>query len=218
MDTPSKPVAFAYFDAQNLFKSLRDAWGVKYTEYDPRKLAAAIADKRSWVLKEVYFYTGVPDGIHRRRLANFWGNKLPALKTDGVHVYATRLSYDSHTVECPKCHGRDVRCDRCGPLEFVETPREKGIDVRLALDLVSHAQQSLYDAAIVFSQDQDFQEAVRDAKNITIRQEREVKFVSAFPAGVTAFKPIVYCSPEIFSRSLYEDCIDPDRYGFPEAD
>ena len=215
-DIPRRPVAYAYFDTQNLFKSLHEAWGVSYNEYDPRKLATAIAEKRGWEIAEIYFYTGVPDGTRRRRLANFWGNKIPALRGDGVNVFARGLKYDSHAVECPKCHGTGIRCDVCGPLASIEMPREKTIDVRIALDLVLHAQASLYDAAILFSQDQDLQEAVVEAKNTTVQHERQVTFVSAFPQGVSNWKAITYCSPEIFSRALYEPCIDPNRYGWPE--
>lgn len=216
--TEKLPRANAYFDAQNLFKSLKEAWGVRYNEYDPVKLAHAIADRRGWALETVYFYTGTPTGGRRRNLERFWGNKLPALRKQGVQVFAPSLKYDNHSAECPACRGSEISCMRCGRLDSIEIPREKTVDVRIALDLVLHAQDQLCDAAIIFSQDQDLQEAVREAKNITLRQERQVTFVSAFPMGVSNSKAITYCSREIFCRDVYEPCIDPDRYSWPEYD
>jgi uncharacterized LabA/DUF88 family protein len=37
---------------------------------------------------------------------------------------------------------------------------EKGMDVRLAVDVVRMAREKLYDVALIFSQDQDLSEAV----------------------------------------------------------
>lgn len=210
--------ANAYFDVQNLFKSLKEAWGVRYNEYDPIKLASAVAEKRGWLLQDVYYYTGTPRGGRRRNLERFWGNKLPALRDAGVKLFTPGLKYDNHGAECPNCHGSDIVCERCGRLSSVEIPREKTVDVRIALDLVLHSQAQLFDAAIVFSQDQDLQEAVKEAKNLTLAQGRQVTFVSAFPAGCSNAKAITYCSPYIFTKELYTPCIDPDRYSWPEYD
>ena len=39
-------------------------------------------------------------------------------------------------------------------------PREKGVDVRIALDLVRMARLNEYDVALLFSQDKDFADAI----------------------------------------------------------
>ena len=47
---------------------------------------------------------------------------------------------------------------------------EKGIDVRLALDVVPMARENLYDVALIFSQDQDLSEAADEVKAISVQQ------------------------------------------------
>ncbi len=210
-----RPRAYAYFDVQNLFGSLREAWGVSFNEYDPVKLAEAVGDRVGFAVDEVYFYSGRPTGGRRCNLERFWGNKLPALEAAGVHVFSPRTKYDTRPAECPKCHGADVSCARCGLLSQIEVPREKRVDVRIALDLVLHAQQELYEAAIIFSQDGDLEEAVAEAKAVIAAQGREVPFVSAFPFGTRYTRGITRCKPYIFMRDVYDGCIDPNSYGWP---
>ncbi len=43
---------------------------------------------------------------------------------------------------------------------------EKGIDVRMALDIISMAHRREYDVALVFSQDQDLSEAAQEIRAI----------------------------------------------------
>ena len=56
---------------------------------------------------------------------------------------------------------------------------EKGIDVRLALDVVRYAVTGEYDVAVILSQDQDFTEV----RAISRKQKRWTKVASAYPVG-----------------------------------
>ena len=58
--------------------------------------------------------------------------------------------------------------------------REKGIDVRLALDLLRLGIHGLYDAAIIVSGDSDLDEAVRDIYELR-DHERWVAVENALP-------------------------------------
>ena len=68
-----------------------------------------------------------------------------------------------------------------GTEHYETVPEEKGIDVWLAVDLISLAYDNQYDAAIIFSQDQDLCPAVDEVKKIAAKQSRWIKLVSAYP-------------------------------------
>ena len=54
------------------------------------------------------------------------------------------------------------------PLQFTSAKKifQKGVDVQLAVDLVSFAHQNMYDIAVLFSGDIDLLESVRTVKNL----------------------------------------------------
>jgi uncharacterized LabA/DUF88 family protein len=61
-----------------------------------------------------------------------------------VSVYSRPLAYSDEDVTLPD-----------GSTTTIRLPREKGVDVRLALDVVRYARDGSYEVAILFSQDQD---------------------------------------------------------------
>lgn len=63
------------------------------------------------------------------------------------------------------------------------TAREKGIDVRIAIDVLTLADRGAYDVAVLFSQDQDLAELVTEIRGIAHRQRRWIKLASAYPVG-----------------------------------
>jgi len=112
-----------------------------------------------WAVQEIRFYTGLPDGVRAPRLLGAWNAKLARMGQQGIVTY-TR------------------------PLRYAGTPpiaREKGIDVRIALDVVRLARLNCYDVGLILSQDQDLIEAVNDVKDIAKQQRRWIKMASAFP-------------------------------------
>ena len=125
----------------------------------------------------VRFYTGFP----RRDLDPFWhdywANRFRALSRSGVRVVKRRLSYHMESIELPD-----------GNTAKATVVREKGIDVRLSLDLFKMAVDGAYDAAIVFSQDQDLAEAVADITEHSDRLQLGIRVYSAFPAGPSPFR------------------------------
>ncbi len=59
--------------------------------------------------------------------------------------------------------------------------REKGIDVRIALDIVRLARSRDYDVALVFRQDQDLSEVADEIRAIAREHGRRMKIASAYP-------------------------------------
>jgi hypothetical protein len=88
----------------------------------------------------------------------------------GVHVFSRALRYRNQTVRLPN-----------GQTHTFLVGQEKGVDVRLALDIVGMAYQQAYDVALVFSQDQDLSEVADEIRRIAAQQDRWIKMASAFP-------------------------------------
>ena len=90
----------------------------------------------------------------------------------------------------------------------------KGIDVRIAIDVIRLAHQNTYDVALVFSQDQDLSEVASEVRVIAREQNRWVKMVSAFPTSPTATNKRGINSTDWvpIERTLYDSCIDPRDY------
>lgn len=92
--------------------------------------------------------------------------------------------------------------------------REKGIDVRIAIDLITLAYRHNYDVAVVFSQDQDLSEVAVELQRISRDQKRRIEMISAFPyePGSAACRGINKAKWFRIDRQLYESCIDPYDY------
>jgi hypothetical protein len=90
----------------------------------------------------------------------------------------------------------------------------KRIDVRLALDVVRLAREKQFDVAVIFGQDQDLSEVVREVKNISADQGRWIRMICAFPAGPSASSSRSIDGAQWFKmdRSFYDACLDPHNY------
>jgi uncharacterized LabA/DUF88 family protein len=200
---PVKKRCVAYFDGQNLFHAVREAYGYSFPNYDPPALATSICIERGWELVETRFYTGVPSAMDRPEWNQFWSAKLAVLGTRGVVCFTRPLRYRNQIFR-----------NLDGSSSSVIVGQEKGIDVRIALDMVRDALDGRYDVCLLFSQDQDFSEAVDDIKKYSAGSDRWVKIVSAFPISPTAHgsRGINGSDWIRIDRRLYDSCIDPRDY------
>ena len=139
------------------------------------------------VIKQIRFYTGVPDSTVDQVWHKFWTNKLRFLKSQSVEIYKGRINY----------YGK-----------------EKGVDVRIAIDLIRLTYEQEYEVAMIISQDGDFGPAVRLAKEIAENQGRQLTFESCFPVGPgTIYKRGVPGTTYIqIDQATYDDCFDPRDY------
>lgn len=192
-----KPLrAMAFFDVQNLFRHAKSAFKHNHPNFDPLKLHKAVCTERGWNCGQVRFYTGVPDRVNmpdtdiNRMWAGYWEKRSIALKRAGVNVTTRKLRYRGDIVQ------------------------EKGIDVRLALDLVKFARKRQFDVAVLFSQDQDLAEVVSEVKEIAEEQGRVIKICCAFPAGTFATTSRGVDKTDWFkmNETFYNACLDLRDY------
>ena len=193
----------AFFDVQNLFRHAKDAFGHYHPNFDPVQLHRAVCQANGWLPIETRFYTGVPDANRDPKWASYWSNRVLALKRSGVQVTTRKLRYRDELVSGGNPDQR-----------IVTTPQEKGIDVRLALDLVKMARRQSYDVAILFSQDQDLAEVVDEITEIATEQDRQIEICCAFPDGgdATSRRGVNRTKWFRMDRAFYDACLDARDY------
>ncbi len=203
---PAEPMpkrAVGFVDGQNLFYAAKKAFGYPYPNYDPKALAERIASDRGWTLVETFFYTGIPDASDNPFWHHFWTAKLAVMGTRDIQTFSRALRYRNQTVRLPN-----------GGVTTILTGQEKGIDIRIALDVVRLARENRYDVALIFSQDQDLSEVAEEVRAISIQQARWIKVACAFPVSPTAGnrRGINGTDWITVNRATYDTCLDPNDY------
>ena len=203
---PSEPVyknCIAFIDGQNLFYAIKSAFGYSHPNYDVQLLAKAICQQQNWDLLKVCFYTGIPPKNINPKWHDFWAKKLAVMGTRQITTFKRELRYHQEYIELPG-----------GGTKSVLVPREKGIDIRIALDIVRMASDEEYDVALLFSQDQDLSEVAREIRRISNKQNRWIKIACAYPISPTTTNDRGINSTDWikFDKSFYDRCIDPIDY------
>lgn len=197
---PAVKRIISFVDGQNLFHAARERFGCTAPDYDVRALAASICQQQAWHLAEVRFYTGVPERIENAFWHDFWASKLRAMSRQGIVTFSRPLRYRTKSVVLPGGGSYSYR-----------TAEEKGIDVRIALDVIRLAHHHRYDVALIFSQDQDLAEAAQEIRAIACEQDRWIKVASAFPADPSGVRQrgINGTDWHPIDRKTYNSCRDP---------
>lgn len=200
---PAIKRAVAFIDGQNLFHAAREAFGYTYPNYDVVALAGSVCARAGWELVRVHFYTGVPDARDDAAWNGFWVAKLLTMSRQGVHTYSRPLRYHNRLVKLPD-----------GSQHTYLAGEEKGIDVRIAIDVIRIAHRREYDVALIFSQDQDLSEAATEIRTISREQDRWIKIASAFPVSLLARNTRGIERTDWFpiERATYDACIDRRDY------
>lgn len=200
---PTVKRAVAFFDGQNLFHAAREAFGYTYPNYDVVALARTVCTQAGWELAQVRFYTGVPGARDDPSWNAFWTHKLAMMGRQGVHTYSRPLRYRNRRVRLPD-----------GSEHTYLAGEEKGIDVRIAIDVIRMAHRQEYDVALIFSQDQDLSEAATEIRAISREQDRWIKIASAFAASLLAHntRGIERTDWIPIERATYDACVDRRDY------
>lgn len=87
---------------------------------------------------------------------------------------------------------------------------EKGIDVRIGLDVIRLAHRGKYDVALIFSQDRDLSEVADEIRTIAKEQSRWIEVACAFPLGPkTRDRRGIEKTDWIkIERATYDACLD----------
>jgi uncharacterized LabA/DUF88 family protein len=202
-EEPHSKRAVAFYDGQNLYHHAKAAFSHYHPNYDPLKLFNAVCRTQGWEQSGVRFYTGIPASNKDAFWHGFWSRKLLAMRRSGILVIHRTLKYQQIKAY-----------DENGVENVLEVGQEKGIDVRLALDVIRLTLSNQLDVAVIFSQDQDLSEVVEDVREISKTQNRWIKVASAFPIGpnASAVRGINNTDWIPLDRNLYDACLDSRDY------
>lgn len=200
---PAEKRTIAFVDGQNLFHAAREAFGYTYPNYDVKALADKVCGQSGWNLVQARFYSGIPEASDNPFWNTFWAGKMAVMGRQGVAVYSRPLRYRNRRVRLPD-----------GGEHVFLAGEEKGIDVRLALDVIRLAHRREYDVALVFSQDQDLSEVAEEVRVIAREQARWIKLACAFPTSPTTRnrRGIDKTDWIRIDRAAYDACIDRRDY------
>jgi uncharacterized LabA/DUF88 family protein len=128
-----------FIDGSNLYHCLKEEFGP--TKFDFAKLVAYVVGSRHLV--RVYYYNVVPHSSQSDELIR---------KQQSFYNALRQLSYF------------ELRLGRLEPRG--ETYVEKGVDVKLAVDMLKFAANAIYDTAILISGDADLSDAMQAVKDL----------------------------------------------------
>ena len=202
---PSPVRICAFVDGLNLFNWAKRCFRYNHPNYDIARLVQAVVDvEQDRQLVESYFYVGIPRSLDDAQKYEWWTRKLGAIGRSRVRVVRRYLKRRELKIHLEGVVYFDTRVPRL---------QEKGIDLKLGLDLVRLARNRAYDAAIIFSQDGDLVEAVEEVHEIAREQNRWIQVECAYPVapGVNSW-PIRRTIPRQITKAIYDTCIDRTDY------
>ncbi len=131
-----------YIDGSNLYHYLR--YSESRTNLDFSKFANKLAGKDRHLVR-TYYYNAPLDQMKQPEQYRAQQKFFSSLrKIDYLEVRLGRLSYNKRRPDV--------------------APTEKGVDIRLATDMLLHAVAGIYDVAVLVSGDTDFVDAVQAVK------------------------------------------------------
>ena len=200
---PSRKGAVAFVDGQNLYHAAREAFGHTYPRYDVLALATEVCRAQQWFLSEARFYTGVADASDNSFWNHFWTGKMSVMGRQGIVIYSRSLRYRNQVIRISD-----------GTEHTILTGVEKGIDVRIAIDVIRLALRRAYDVALIFSQDQDLSEVADEIREIAREQTRWIKIACAYPFSPTSInrRGVDRTDWIHIDRATYERCLDRRDY------
>ena len=93
-----------------------------------------------------------PDSTKDRRFRNWTSGTLD--KFPGVQVVMLPRQRKRSGPRCPSCYEEMAQCQQCGA--DMRGTEEKGVDTRIATDMIKLAWVGAYDVAVLVSSDRDF--------------------------------------------------------------
>jgi uncharacterized LabA/DUF88 family protein len=202
---PTQRRAVMFFDGQNLYHSARDCFGYTFPNFDVMALSRAVCATKGLLLSRVRFYTGIPSSQDDPLWHGFWSRKLLSMRRQGAAVFSRQLRYREKTHRLSD-----------GTTLTLTHGEEKGIDVRIAIDVIRSAHRKEYDVTVIFSQDQDLSEVASEIRQIAHEQHRWIKVMSAYPVATGTNPRGINGSDWVrMDRAFYDACIDPFDY-FPQ--
>jgi uncharacterized LabA/DUF88 family protein len=148
-----------FFDFWNFTLSLRRVSPGFMSDWTPigHLLSAAAAQRvdpsQSFSYEAMHVYGSFdPAKESDKKLRNWFANTLDRMP--GVHVTVVERQRKVAPPKCPTCQAEVATCLSCNA--DMRGTEEKGVDTRIATDMISLAWAGAYDVAVLVSADRDF--------------------------------------------------------------
>ena len=164
-----KKKVFAYYDGSNFYHHLRENYGI--TKINFFDMTNEILNLEKEELKKIKYFN-CP--ISQQEEFNNYSKQLKFFQklkeTPLLELLLGRLvkrSLKKINIDCQKCGHQKAECLKCPKckkeinIEKCFKYIEKGVDVKLAINLLLDASNNKYDTALLFSSDADCAPAVR---------------------------------------------------------
>ncbi|MBU0760675.1 MAG: NYN domain-containing protein [Nanoarchaeota archaeon] len=163
-----------FIDANNWYHNLK-GW-LKPSDIDIKKIVNFISTEKNLDIIEIRWYTSMPSREDNELIYKRQRSFLGHLEKQGIKIISRKLQRLSNKELARKrqnlIESWDL-CDICKPLvaaSFLDmrdtTQKEKGIDVRIAIDMVNYALSNKLECCILISGDADFVPALELVKSI----------------------------------------------------
>ncbi len=163
-----------FIDANNWYHNIK-RW-FKPSLIDMKKISQVIAKEKNLDIIEIRWYTSVPNIEDNKQVYLAHMDFLGYLERQGIKVIARKLQRLSNKEIIKKredlLESWDL-CEVCKPLvevgfTYIQEPnqKEKGVDVRIAIDMVKEALQNKLDYCVLISGDADFIPALELIKGL----------------------------------------------------
>jgi uncharacterized LabA/DUF88 family protein len=170
-----------YIDAGNFYHLVLKKLGIQETDFDFERFSIFLANGRTITKNGKRFYVGTvreKEGDEKSKIAMARQNSLfSALKKGEWEIKPSKLRLRTETVFIDKRVVDYQKIRKAGIDRIVfEKFREKGVDVKLATDLIVGAVDDQYDVAIVVSSDSDLVPAI-DWVRFRFQKKKKVEYV-----------------------------------------
>lgn len=130
-------------------------WKVDWTKLAPTLVDAAVArinPKAEGEYQGLNVYGSYGSSQKGLNLKNWTKNFLEFIP--GIKVSMVERTRKLNPPKCPTCYTEVYECPECSA--DMRGTKEKGVDVRIATDMISLAWEGNYDVAVLISSDRDF--------------------------------------------------------------
>jgi uncharacterized LabA/DUF88 family protein len=198
-----------FIDGQNLYHACEDHFG--HGNIHPHLLAQEMLKGRQ--LAGIRFYTGIHEAHIRPKANATMRHRLAVMEQNGVYTWDHNLKYSDceivdHDVPCCS-HGRPK-------VDTVKKGREKGIDLRIGLDMIRLARHGEYDVASLVSQDTDLNQAVDELMLLRAELDLWLACENVYPynpaSGLPNFRLLSCPRWHIIDQAMFDRIRDDTDY------
>ena len=205
MDIVDTKRVAVFVDAQNLYHSIKEAFGTTNLRYNEIALAhklcenirqheihiLRVTDQNTlWKIVSINFYMAMPNETYDPELHRFWQGKKKYLGDYHVKVREVDITYIPIS----------------GTRSFERKAR--GIREMLTADLLRFTLEGTFDVALIFSRSRSLQPTAEQMKSILENQHRQAKIYSVYPMSGNVTDPHGIPSTDWFqfNQDVYDAC------------